>query len=110
MHTIVKPRASGKKFAAHFELCGEKFTETQMQQWRQARPQKEAARLKIFDEHLKSKLRVLAPMKGLMRMRVYFGHVVLTHYRDAFAKGEYGFEDFDKMMENIRITSTFDRK
>jgi hypothetical protein len=110
MHAVVQPRVSGKKFATHFELCGEKFTETQMQQWRQARLQKEEERSRNFEEHLKGKLRVLAPMKGLMRMRVYFGHVVLTHYRDAFARGEYDFEEFGKMMENIRISSTFDKK
>jgi hypothetical protein len=110
MYTVVRPQLSGTKFAAHFELCGEKFMETQMQQWKQARLQREAERLRILEEHLKSRLRVLAPMKGLMRMRVYFGHVVLTHYRDAFAKGEYSFDDFGKMMQNIRINATFDRK
>lgn len=96
--------------AGYIELTGAKFSDERQLEWEIARPARLETNYVKFQERLRGGLMPLEPLKGWMRMRVHYGHVILGQWMKAFAEGRQSFDDFCLMMSKPRITGNFDRK
>lgn len=113
MRPIVRPRVARlapKKLAKYLELAGDKLTDKKKKEWKDARPAMVQQNRVRFRDTLVKKLVELEPLKGWMRMRVFFGYVELSAYRRGFAASEVTFETFADMVQNPRQTGSFDKK
>jgi hypothetical protein len=103
MRSVVRARILEyePKQASEFELAGAWFSEKQKTAWNACRPSRVTANL-------------IKRLRGWMRMRVHFGHVVLTQFPKSFGESGQPFETFisSKMMAHPRTVggSKFNKK
>ena len=98
------------KTVTGFELFGRRFTQEEILAWKSERVIMNQSNQDTLREALVKSMACLAPLKGWMRMRVHFGHLTLSSYKDDFAASKFGLEKFAEMMSNPRIIGQFDRK
>jgi hypothetical protein len=116
MRSVVRARILEyePKQASEFELAGAWFSEKQKTAWNACRPSRVTANLIKFEKHILESMRPLKRLRGWMRMRVHFGHVVLTQFPKSFGESGQPFETFisSKMMAHPRTVggSKFNKK
>ena len=110
MRTMVCPKIVGGNRASFTELAGKRLTAAEKSRWENQRLAVVLSNEKKFKEHLLKSLSDLAQFKGWMRMRVHYGHVVFSQFRQDFADGKFTFEKFVHMMGLSRTTANLDRK
>jgi len=94
--------------AMDLRLEGQKLLENEKLEWTPKRDKMVQSNLKKFEEHLMENLMILASVKGLMRMRVHFGHVAFKEYTKTFSKGKLSFEGFQEMVAVPWMETEFD--
>jgi len=62
-----------------------------------------------FKAHLAKHTEGLASLRGWMRMRLHFGRVIIEETRKDFMNSECDFKKFKTMMQNPRMSASFDR-
>jgi hypothetical protein len=109
MRSVVRARIleHEPKKASEFELAGAGFSEQQKVAWKTNRPSRVQANLINFEKHLSTSMKALEDRTDWMRMRVHFGHVVLTQFPKSFGESGQSFETFtsDKMMAHSRTAA-----
>jgi hypothetical protein len=93
-----------------FELFGRKLSQEERSAWKSKRVTMIQSNYDTFREALVKNITCLTPLKGWMRMRLHFGHLTLSSYKDDFATSKFSLEKFVEMMGNPRIIGQFDRK
>jgi hypothetical protein len=92
-------------------LAGNILSEEELLDWQKSKHNTVfRSNLRRFEDYLAKTLMFLALDKGLMRMRVHFGTVIITKSRTPFREDKMGFDDFAKMMSNENMSSEFDRE
>jgi hypothetical protein len=110
MRHMVCPKTVDGNRASFTGLAGKKLTAAEKKRWETQRLAMALTNEKKFEEHLLKSLSDLAQFKGRMRMRVHYGHVVFSQFRQDFADGKFTFEKFIHMMGLSRTTAHLDRK
>jgi hypothetical protein len=119
MRTIVRPtegtmrrEASGKITVTRFELAGDQLSAPKLLEWKNGWKERNSDVYEAFRTELIEKTLKLADLRKWMRMRVHFGHTILGMSKDDFRAGIFGFEEFEKMMKNSRVSTNgkFDPK
>jgi hypothetical protein len=109
MRAVVRVRVleHDPRQASEFELAGARFSEQQKAVWKANRPSRVQANLINFEKHFSTSMKALEARTDWMRMRVHFGHVVLTQFPKSFGESGQPFETFisDKMMAHSRTAA-----
>jgi hypothetical protein len=107
MRSVVRARIleHEPKKASEFELAGAGFSEQQKVAWKTNRPSRVQANLINFEKHLSTSMKALEDRTDWMRMRVHFGHVVLTQVQKTFGESGQPFETFISMMAHPRVAA-----
>ncbi|KAL2062999.1 hypothetical protein VTL71DRAFT_6071 [Oculimacula yallundae] len=96
--------------ATSFVLSGDPLSLEDRKQWYNARPGMVARTQQLFHTKLITGLTALEAVKGWMRMRVIFGHVVFKMFTTPFAEGKYSYEDFVAMVSHPRQNGYLNKK
>jgi hypothetical protein len=107
MRSVVRARIleHEPRKASEFELAGARFSEQQKAVWKANRPSRAQANLINFEKHLSTSMKALEARTDWMRMRVHFGHIVLTQVPKTFGEPGQPFETFIKMMAYSRVAA-----
>ncbi len=85
------------------QLVGKKFSRKEKEKWRKRRVLDHDNYVAEFKCRLSSSLIQLAALKGWMRMRVHFGHLVLRKFPSEYAASQNPFEQFIQMIGNSHL-------
>jgi hypothetical protein len=109
MRSVVRARILeyAPRKASEFELAGARFSEQQKAVWKANRPSRVQANLINFEKYLSTTMKALEARTDWMRMRVHFGHVVLTQFPKTFGESGQPFDTFisNKMMAHSRTAA-----
>lgn len=95
--------------ARDLELSGSEIPKKDCSEWKKNRPDMVTNNRELFESTLIKGLTSLEPMKGWMRMRVYFGHIFLTKFQPSLGQSTMSFEKFNLMMNNSRQEGGFNK-
>ena len=109
---VVEHTGSTNALIKSFKLTGQRLSPDAQLEWEAKRQQMSDENSKAFRSHLFRRVFELKDLRSWMRMRVQFGHVILSQYQNNFLHGKYSFDMFADMMKKSRVVSggTFDRK
>lgn len=93
------------------ELAGDLISEEDRMSWETSeQPEMIQFNLARFEDHLAENLMKIARDKGLMRMRVHFGRVILARFMKRFREDRQSFQEFAIMMNKTRMETEFDKE
>lgn len=112
MRTLIKPKIVEKDplRAAELELQGNYLSSRKKVAWKKNHAKEINKNVEIIREHLVRNILIYAPVKNWMRLRVHFGHVMITNYTNEFAMTGLSWESFLKMVAAPRFSANIDRK
>lgn len=93
VETLKKVSCTGTK------CVGDKLSDAEKKGWSSKRKAMERNNFERFQEHLSTCLMEFAPWMGKMRMRLHFGHIILTKFVRDYTNSEQVFDQFVTMME-----------
>ena len=92
------------------QLVGNKLSEKEANDWRKQHTQNRDDYVRDFEGLLTRSLMELKDLKEWMRMRVHFGHLVLTNFPTKYAASQMSLNEFTKMMGHPRTRGEIDRE
>lgn len=91
------------------QLVGNKLSEKEANDWRKQHTQNRDDYVRDFEGLLTRSLMELKDLKEWMRMRVHFGHLVLTNFPSKYVAYQMSLNEFTKMMGHSRTRGAIDR-
>lgn len=91
------------------QLVGSKLSEKETKDWRKEHTRNRENYVRDFEGLLTRSLTELKDLKEWMRMRVHFGHLVLTNFPSKYTTCQMSLKEFTQMMGHSRTRGEIDR-